>query len=92
MNESSRDRQWPPTALAVLINGDGNPSYYRPIEPDESIENFIARIANTVVSSIDSYPYPAFLEVIEGETGLRDDAKTLLVVQSMRNHRLLRRS
>jgi len=90
MTEIIRDLQWPPAELAVLQNGDGNPSYYRPREADESIDEFVERIAGTVVRGIEEYSFTAFVEVVEGATGETDDALTLLVVESMQKQRLLR--
>lgn len=90
MTERNRDTQWPPAQFAVLQDGDGNPSYFRPREADEELDTFIDRIATTVVVGITAVRGTAFIEVVEGDTGETDDALTLLVVESMEKHKLAR--
>ncbi len=90
MTERHRDLQWPPAQFAVLIDGDGNPSYYRPREADEELGSFIERIATTVVVGITGVRGTAFIEVVEGDTGETDEALTLLVIESMDKQKLAR--
>lgn len=90
MSEVNRDTQWPPAELAVLQNGDGTPSYYRPRESDESYGDFIERIAGIVVRDITNYPYTAFVEVVEGATGETDESSTILVTETMKKQKLAR--
>ena len=92
MSEANETPEWPPAHLAVLQNGDGDPSYYRPRETDETLGAFIDRIANTVVRGIVEYPGTAFVEIIKGDTGEPDEDLTTLVVESMRKQKLERRS
>ncbi|HSX44716.1 MAG TPA: hypothetical protein VLF39_01210 [Candidatus Saccharimonadales bacterium] len=91
MSERNRDTQWPPAEFAVLQDGDGNPSYYRPREADEDLGTFIERIATTVVVGITSVRGTTFIEIVEGTTGETDEALTLLVVESMDKQKLARR-
>jgi len=90
MNERNRDTQWPPTQFAVLQDGDGNPSYYRPREESEGLYAFIERIATTAVIDITGVRGTAFIEVVEGDTGETDEVLTLLVIESMEKQRLAR--
>jgi len=90
MSERNRDTQWPPAQLAVLQNGDGSPSYYRPREANETLDTFIKRIAGTVVRGIIYYPYTAFVEIVAGASGETDEALTVLVIASIEEQRLAR--
>lgn len=90
MSEINRDTQWPPAEFAVLQDGDGTPSYYRPREASEGFAEFIERIATTVVLGSTGIRGTAFIEVVEGHTGETDEVATLLVTVSMEKQRLAR--
>lgn len=92
MSERNRDTQWPPAQFAVLQDGDGTPSYYRPREAAEDLEQFIVRIATTAVVGIIGSRGTAFLEVVEGDTGETDEALTMLVTESIKTQKLARRN
>lgn len=92
MNEMNPEAQWPPTHLAVLQNGDGNPEYYRPRQAGESENKFIQRIAGIVVRDIVRNPYTSFVNIVEGATGEPDKALAALVVESMRQQEIARQT
>lgn len=81
---------WPPAYWAVLVDGNGMPNYYRPIEPGESTEAFIERIGRLVAVHIE-YEGTCLVDVVRGEDGKSDAAMDALVVDAMRRHKEVRR-
>jgi hypothetical protein len=81
---------WPPSHFAVLQNGDGSPPYLRPIENDESVEQFADRIGSIVARDIE-YPIgTTFVDAIEGSDGTSDIEVRELITQAMESHKTLR--
>jgi hypothetical protein len=54
------------------------------------VQGFFDRIAGIVVRSITSYPYTAFIEVVEGATGKTNVLTTILVTEAMKKQKLAR--